>query len=135
MKTTNKSFLAVFALVFLTSFSAFAEPGSKVIALVNHAEWCSVCKNNGERAQTVFMENNQDKAVLFVVNDLTSEATKKKSYAELKELGLVEAMEEYQGSGMVYFFDAGTKDLITKISVASSNDELKESILLARKSL
>jgi hypothetical protein len=133
MKTTNKSFLAVFALVLLTSVSAFADPGSKVIAVVNQAEWCSVCKNNGERAQTVFMENNQDEAVLFVVNDLTSEETKKKSNLELKELGLTEAMEEYQGSGMVYFFDSETKNLITKISVASSNDELAKSIQLAKK--
>jgi hypothetical protein len=132
MKTTNKSFLTGLALLVLTSFSAFAEPGSKVIAVVNQAEWCSVCKNNGDRAQSVFMENNQDKSVLFVVNDLTSAETKKQSNEELKGLGLAEAMEGYPGTGMVYFFDAGTKDLITKISVASTNDELAKSLVLAK---
>ena len=121
-----------FALIALASLSAFGGTDSKVIAVVNHAEWCSVCKNNGERAQTVFMENNSDGAIRFIVNDLTSDETKSKSELELKDAGVAGAMAGYKGTGLVYFFNAETKELITKVSVSKSNEELAGALATAR---
>ena len=128
-----KTILASVVLITLISFSSFAGPGSKVIAVVNHASWCSACQNNGERAQTTFMENNKDGAILFVVNDLSNEETKAKSAEELKKVGLNKAMAEYKGTGMAYFFDADSKKLITQVSVAKSNEEIAEVLAIAKK--
>ena len=128
-----KTIFASLVLITLISFSSFAGPGSKVIAVVNHASWCSACQNNGERAQATFMENNKDGAILFVVNDLSNEETKAKSAEELKKVGLNKAMAEYKRTGMAYFFDADSKKLITQVSVAKSNEEIAEVLAIVIK--
>ncbi len=132
MKTT-KSIFASLVLILLVSVSAMAQSEAKVIAVVNHAEWCPACKNNGERAHAAFMENNKDGAVQFVVNNLTNDETKKASAEELKKVGLDKAMAPYTGTGVAYFFDAKTKVLINQVSVAKPNDELAQALVTAKK--
>jgi thiol-disulfide isomerase/thioredoxin len=129
-----KTILASVALVLLVSVSAFAGTGSKVIAVVNKAEWCPVCEKNGMRAMETFKENNKDMAIQFVGNDLTNDETKAKSAAELKKVGLDKAMADKNGTGVVYFFDANSKKLINQISVAKSNEELAEAMKTAENS-
>ncbi len=130
---TKMSFILSLAMILFLSVSSLAQSDSKVIAVINHAEWCSVCKNNGERAQAAFMESNKDGAILFIANDLTNEASKKKSAAALKEAGLDKVMAENQGTGTAYFFDAKTKKLITRISVAKTDQELADAVAAAKK--
>ena len=113
---------ALFAVVF--SIGAFAQTAPKIIAVVNQADWCSVCKANGQRAMGAFMENNKEGTISLVVNDVTSEETKKKSAAGLSTNGLSDAMKNYQATGVVYFFDAKTKKPITQVTVANSNEEI-----------
>jgi len=132
MKNVKTIFASV-ALILLVSISAFAGTGSKVIAVVNHASWCPACQNNGERAQAAFMENNKDGAIQFVVNDLSNDETKAKSLAELKKVGLDKAMSQRKGTGVAYFFDAGSKKLINEVSVAKPNEELAEALTTAKK--
>lgn len=120
----SKTFALSIVLIMLFGGTALAQSNAKVIAVVNHASWCPTCVGNGERAQTVFAENNKDHAIQFVVNDLSTEETKQKSADELKNLGLLEAMEAQNKTGIAYFFDAGTKALINQISVAKTNDEI-----------
>ncbi|MEX0980699.1 MAG: hypothetical protein WD577_03945 [Bacteroidales bacterium] len=130
---TKMSFIFSLAMILFLSVSAMAQSDSKVIAVINHAEWCSVCQNNGERAQATFMEKNKDGAIQFLANDLTDEASKRKSTAALKEVGLDKVMAENKGTGTAYFFDAETKKLITKISVAKSDEELADAVATAKK--
>ena len=113
---------AVFAVVF--SIGAFAQTEPKIIAVVNQADWCSVCKANGQRAMGVFMENNRDGTIALVVNDVTNAETKKRSALGLSNIGLNDAMTHYQATGVVYFFDAKTRKPITQITIANSNDEI-----------
>jgi hypothetical protein len=113
---------AVFAVVF--SIGAFAQTEPKIIAVVNQAEWCSVCKANGQRAMGVFMENNREGTITLVVNDVTSAETKKKSATGLSTNGLTDAMKNYKAAGVLYFFDAKTKKPITQVTVANSNEEI-----------
>jgi hypothetical protein len=132
MKTT-KSLIASIVLILLVSVSAMAQSGTKVIAVINHAEWCPACQQNGERANGAFMENNKDGAILFVANDLTNDETRKKSTDELKKLGLDKVMAEYKGTGVAYFFNSETKVLINTVSVAKSNEELAAALVTAKK--
>lgn len=113
---------ALFAVVF--SIGAFAQTAPKIIAVVNQADWCSVCKANGQRAMVTFMENDKDGTISLVVNDVTSAETKKKSEAELSKIGLSSAMKDYKATGVVYFFDAKTKKPLTQVTVANSNEEI-----------
>lgn len=129
----SKSILVSLAFILMITASATAQSDAKVIAVVNHAEWCPACKGNGERAQGAFMENNQDGTIQFVVNDLTTDETKQKSAKELKKVGLDKVMEQNKGTGVAYFFNAGTKGLITSISVTKTNEELAAAMLTAKK--
>ncbi|PKP48991.1 MAG: hypothetical protein CVT92_15625 [Bacteroidetes bacterium HGW-Bacteroidetes-1] len=119
-----KSILATMMLVALVSISGYAQNQAKVIAVINKADWCPACQQNGERAMAAFSESNKDLAIQFVANDLTNDETKAKSAIELKKLGVDKAIAEYNGTGVAYFFNAETKALISQISVAKSNEEL-----------
>lgn len=127
-----KSILSSFIFFMLISVTAFAGTESKVIAVVNKAEWCPVCQKNGMRAMETFKENNSDMAIQFVGNDLTNDETKANSNGELKKLGLDKAMLDYKSTGVVYFFDANSKKFINQISVAKSNEELAEAMKTAK---
>lgn len=123
-----KTILTSFALVALLSVSAMAQSGAKVIAVVNKADWCPTCEKNGERAMSALMESNKEGLVQFVANDLTNEETKTKCAVELKKVGISEAVADKKHTGMVYFFNAETKELISEISVAKSNQELAKAL-------
>ena len=131
MKTLRSIFTSIMLIV-LVSLSASAQSNSKVIAVVNEAEWCHACINNGERAMKAFQENNKDAVFQFVMNNLTNDETKTKSTAELEKHGLVEAMSEFKGTGVVYFFNADTKALISYIGISKSDEELAAAMLSAQ---
>ncbi len=134
MKTV-KTIAAGIALLLFVSVAAFAGNKAKVIAVVNQAGWCPVCKNNGMRAMEAFKANNKDMSVQFIANDLTNDETKKKSAVELEKLGLDKAIEAYAGTGVVYFFNSETKVLISQISVAKPDEELAAALTTAKKDL
>ncbi len=119
-----KTIIATTLLAIVVSFGSFAQTATKVIAVVNQANWCSVCKANGERAIGAFMENNKEGSISLFVNDVTSAETIKTSAAGLKTNGLTEAMKDYKATGVVYFFNAKTKKPITQVTVANSNEEI-----------
>jgi hypothetical protein len=124
MMKSGKTILATFLLCSVFATGVFAQSKAKIIAVVNQAEWCSVCKSNGQRAMGAFMENNKDGEIQFVINDITNAETAKKSATELTKSGVADAMKVYKASGVVYFFDAKTKKAITQITVANSNEEI-----------
>lgn len=132
---TMKTIVTSFVLVTLISVSVMAQSGAKVIAVVNKADWCPTCEKNGERAMAAFMENNKDGAVQFVVNDLTNKESKEKCAVDLKKAGVEQAVAEYKATGMVYFFNAETKELISQVSVAKSDQELALAMADVKKSL
>lgn len=130
-----KSILASVLLIVLVSVSAMAQSQAKVIAIVNKASWCHVCQENGERAMAAFAANNNNKVFLFVANDLSTDETKKSSLEKIKKLGLDKAVADLKYTGMVYFFNAQTKELIHKVSVAKSDAEMATAMENAQKKL
>lgn len=123
MKTKN---LILMGFLILAVFPAFAQKAAepKVIAVINQADWCHVCKENGQRAMAAFMANNQNGAFLFVANDVTNADTKKKSAMELKKYGLDKAAANLAGTGVAYFFNPKTRELISQVSVGKTDQEL-----------
>jgi len=123
MKKTATIFTTLM-LMLMFSVSAMAQSQADVIAVVNKADWCPVCEKNGARAMKTLKSNNQDGAVKFVPNNLTDDQTKKASAKRLKDHGLYEKMASRNGTGIVFFFDAETRELIDKISVAQPDKKL-----------
>jgi thiol-disulfide isomerase/thioredoxin len=122
-----KSLKTIFTTLLVSSifsFATFGQSTAKIVAIVNTAEWCSVCKAHGQRAMGAFMEANKDGKVKFIFNDLTNAESQRKAALELKKVGFSTAMKPYKAAGVAYFFDAKTKAAITQITVANSNDEI-----------
>jgi hypothetical protein len=129
---TSKSILVSLVLILSVSVSVMAQNEAKIIAVVNKASWCHVCEENGERAMAAFMANNTDNVFLFVGNDLSTGETKKSSLEEIKKLGLDTAVADLKYTGMVYFFNAQTKELIHQVSVAKSDVEIATAMVTAK---
>lgn len=123
--------------------STTVEP--KVIAVVNRANWCGVCKANGER-----FGNNINpyatKGLAIVMNDLTDETTITKSKADLKKsslykmiyktnrkgigrmievCGIVHGKDKAMASGIVTFIDAKTLHVLSEVSIVITDLEMK----------
>jgi hypothetical protein len=130
-----KSIFAILILALLVSGTLMAQSTPKVIGVINKADWCSVCEKNGERAMTALMAGNEDGATAFVANDLTDDKTKKASMETLKKYGLEQALAPLKSTGVAYFFNAETKELISQVSVSKSDEELAEALKAAKKAV
>lgn len=126
--------LALFSLVALAETPPVAAK-PKIIAVVNRADWCSVCKNHGERAGKVLMGAVAEGSISVVMNDLTDELTAKHSAGELKAAGLEKAMAPFSATGVLYLFDAKTKRVLRQVTVANTDQEILLTIDLAKKDL
>jgi hypothetical protein len=116
----------IVALLILGGSTLYAQSNSKVIAVVNKANWCPVCEKNGERVMTQVLTQYKEPQVTIVANDLTDEDTKAESKAALEKLGVYKLVEADNKTGQIIFIDRKNKKVINKISVAKSNDELKK---------
>jgi thiol-disulfide isomerase/thioredoxin len=113
-------------LVFLLSFGAFAQTESKVYAVVTKASWCPVCKQHGNRVITEVLPLYKAPDVSILVYDATDDSTKKTSKVALKTLGIDKKITEHNVTGEISFINAKTKKIISRISVAKSNEEIKK---------
>jgi hypothetical protein len=118
------------AIVLATSLSVSARAqssGPAVIALLNKASWCTVCKANGPRFEKEIMPMVMgNKAVQMVMNDLSDGSTKAASAAMLENAGIAPFAAKNNGTGILFFLDAKTKKLISKISLAKPTIKIKQ---------
>lgn len=121
----------------------------KLIAVINRANWCGICKAHGQRFGALMMPYTSE-GVNIYVNDLTDETTKEISKRELEKVGIYEAVitvpRKGMGhllkscglmkdkkmstdvSGIVTFINPKTRKQIKQLSLASSDEELKLTI-------
>jgi hypothetical protein len=124
--------LLVATLLFMgIAVSGFAQQ-AKVIALVNKASWCPVCQANGPRFEKDIMPMAmQNKDVQIVMNDLSDDKTKAASLPMLEKAGIASFAKKNTGTGTLYFIDAKSKKLISEVSLAKSDDEIKKVYMAA----
>jgi hypothetical protein len=96
--------LIIAALLLATSFGSSAQTTeksstSKVIAVVNRANWCGVCKANGERFGALIMPY-AEKGLSIYMNDLSNETTKLASRTELEKANVYETVNTVPRKGM-----------------------------------
>ena len=123
-----KQLICAVALVVGLSFAASAQNAQpKVIALLTKASWCPVCQANGPRFEKDIMPMVMgNKEVKMVMNDLSDDNSKAMSKEMLEKAGIYKFAEKNPGTGMLYFFNAKSKKLLSKVSLASTNEEIKE---------
>lgn len=113
------------------AITGFAQ-STKVIALVNKASWCHVCQENGPRFEKDIMPMAmQNKNVQIVMNDLSDAKTKSASLTMLQKAGIEKFASKNTGTGMLYFIDAKSKKLISKVSLAENNEQIKKVYMAA----
>ena len=142
------------ALLLATSFGSIAQtiPHSenpKLIAVVNRANWCAVCKANAARFGANIMPYAA-KGVNIYMNDLTNETTKEVSKKELekvnayvavstiprkgmgkmlKSCGLASDKKQTQDvSGIVTFINPKTHKQVKQLSISESDEVMTATI-------
>jgi hypothetical protein len=125
------------ALLTLT-VNVFAQSNAKVIAVITKADWCGVCKKNGPRVMVDVIPGYKGETVQVIINDLTDDKTSMAGKAELETAGVYKEVSKDKATGVITLVDANTKMVISKISVAKSNEEIMkafdEAIMKAGKS-
>jgi hypothetical protein len=145
-------------LIMATGFAANAQDNrsiipppvnTKLIAVVNRANWCAVCRANADRFAAVIMPYTT-KGVNILFNDLTNDTTTAASKVALqnanvytavytvKRKGMGKAMQscglakgKIQStipSGLVTFINPTTHQQLKQISIAVSDKEMKQVI-------
>lgn len=121
----------------------------KLIAVINRANWCRICKENGQRFGALIMPYTVA-GVNIYVNDLTDETTKASSKVELEKADVYEAATTIPRKGMgrmlkscglakdkkmstdvsgiVTFVNPKTHKLMKQLSIASTDEEMKSTI-------
>lgn len=141
-------------IVFITVLASYAQPpenaeNPKLIAVVNRANWCGVCKANGERFGNLLLPYSTQ-GLRVVVNDLTNDKTKQASLTELENMRISEAVNSSPRHGMgkmlkacglvkdkkmtsdvagiVTFIDPKTHKQLKQLSIAVSDEEMNKTI-------
>ncbi len=102
-------------------------PDPKLVLVVNKADWCPVCKSNGDRASMVLMAYNV-KGVNILMNDLTNETSKSASLKTLESAGVAKAVAATTETGVLSIINPKTHKLLRKISPAESDENLRAAI-------
>jgi len=105
-----------------------------MVAIVTRADWCSVCRANGERAGKVLFEEARDGSIEVVLNDITSDQTAARSLAVMEPKGLSE-ISQGASAGTISFIDSRTHRRVAEVTVAHQDDEIRLVIEVARKRL
>jgi hypothetical protein len=120
-----------------------------LIAVVNRANWCTICKANGERFGALIMPYTA-KGINIYMNDLTNDSTKAASRFALQKANIYEAVTtlprkgvghlfkscglakdkklKTEASGIVIFINPKTHRQLKQLSIASSDEEMKSAI-------
>ena len=151
-----KTFIAI--LLMATSFVSNAQDSQnipkqpdnpKLIAVVNRANWCAVCRANGERFGALIMPYTA-KGLNIYMNDLTNDTTTAASKLELEKANVYDAVitiprkgmgkmlkscgltkdkkQSSLPSGIVTFINPKTHKQIKQLSIASTDEEMKTTI-------
>jgi len=118
-----KSLILSLIIMLAISAGSYAQQQPAVIAVINKADWCPVCKAN-EQKMMELMPQYMGKNILFVINDLSNDMTKNQSALLLTSLGLSDEIGKIQGTGLITLVDPSTKKAIDSFSIAGDPKDI-----------
>ena len=118
----------LFSILLFSAVTGSTQNSKKVIAVINKADWCHVCQANGEKIMKEVIPVFNESSVQFLMNDLTSDATKADSKMGLDKIKVYEAVKKIKETGLLLLIDAETGKLLEKISVAEPVEKLVKTI-------
>ncbi|PQJ11894.1 hypothetical protein CJD36_008855 [Flavipsychrobacter stenotrophus] len=151
MKQVKFLFATLLLVISARSYSQMPvhTPKPKLIAVVNSATWCGVCKANAARFTAVLMPYS-NKGVNIYLNDLSNEQTKEASKQQLQKDNVYEAVittprkgmgkalkacrmiqdkkHSADVSGIVTFIDPVTHKQLKQVSIAATDAEMTNTI-------
>lgn len=146
--------LIITTVLVATSCNSFAQmqdhkDSTKLIAVVNTANWCSVCEANGVRFAATIMPY-ASKGLKIYINNLTNDTTQLTSRNALNDAGIYNALftlqrkgmgkmlkscgllkdkkQSGEASGIVTFIDPKTLKQIKQLSIAEPDDLMNSTI-------
>jgi len=99
----------------------------KLVAVINRAAWCAVCKENGPRVSANLMKYMQ-KGLTVLMNDLTDSKTSAASKADLQNADLYNAVAKTKETGVISFVNPVNHRLLKKLSLTVSDAEMKQTV-------
>lgn len=149
-KITVLSALFLMAMGFMsygqeTGGTPSTEVETNLIAVVNRANWCGICKANGERFGNNLMFY-ASRGVTIIINDLTDSTSIAQSQAKLKEssvyrqiykanrkgigrmmqaCGILHGKDKSMIAGIVTFIDAKRLKVLSTSSIAVTDEEMR----------
>jgi hypothetical protein len=124
---------SIFAFLLFSVIQISGKLNAQVIAVINRADWCHVCKENGNKVMNEIMPAFKMGEVDFIMNDLTDEKTKKSSMMSLEKVGVYNAVKKDKMTGSIVIINKKTGKEIERISVAKPTEEIKNTINKALK--
>jgi hypothetical protein len=136
----------------INSYAQTVEKSSdaKLIAVVNVANWCGVCKANGARFGAVIMPYGE-KGLKIYMNNITNDSTKSESRVLLENANVYETVytiprkgvgkalkachmvkdkkQTQDVAGIVTFIDPVTHKQLKQVSISASDVEMNNIIL------
>lgn len=130
MKAVRYLFLLLSLLTIVPTMIFAQAAHSQIIAVINVASWCGVCKANSPRVKAEALPKYEASKVLFVVNDLSNDITRKRSQAKLAQQGIVQTLEAttdaQNTAGIIILVDALNKQLLGRAPIANSGAQIKK---------
>lgn len=127
-----KSIVLMIVAILTIGFNGISQTDSQqkseskqLIVMVGTASWCPVCRANGSRVkENVISKYMSNEKVQIIVNDLSTDESKAKSKESCEKAGIVSVSQKHTATGMIYFIHPVSKEVISEISVAKTNEEI-----------
>ncbi len=126
-KAVQKCTLLAFILLVSTmtvTVNAQTKETSKIVAVLNRADWCPVCKANETRIMQDVIPRGKDFNVQFIINDLTNKNTIDKSKSELEKYNAFENSRQVKPTGVIIFIDRESGKILKTVSIAEPPDKI-----------
>lgn len=150
MNKLKTIFTTCFLVASLFGFSQEqSKQSTKLIAVVNRANWCVVCKENGQRFGEL-INSYTSNGIMIYLNDLTNDSTTQASKKILQEANIYDAVitvprkglgkmlkscglakdkkQTALASGIVIFINPATQKQLKQESIAIADIEMKQII-------
>ncbi len=128
MKKAVQKFRLLAFILFVSTMTMTAKAQttetSKIVAVLNRADWCPVCKANETRIMQDVIPRGKDFNVQFIINDLTNKNTIDKSKSELEKYNAFENSRQVKPTGVIIFIDRESGKILKTVSIAEPPDKI-----------